>query len=394
MKILYLVNMQENNGGGLFKATYERIVRHANVYDTYIINLNTFEDSLIKFIKSKMFSKKIYVKQNAYFDVDGLRIHNLNKEIHLNYYWNKIIKKQKTNINDTLNLIVNKFGEIISTSNIIHAHWGRNAYIAYELSNKYNIPYFLTFHGSDINRIKKSEIHFLIEAMENANKCFFVSKQLLKNAMKLGYSGLNAEITYNGVDIKKFNIVGKPTKSINVVGYIGDLKTIKGADLLPEIFIEINKLEESTNFIIVGDGYLKKEIMNKLKQIKEKVRYTGYIAFDKIPNILEKIDVLIVPSREEGLGMIILEANAMGIPVVGTNIGGIPEAIGDSKNLIEWDEKFISNMVNRVGEILRGGLEDEQYYRRRIIDKFLWEDIVKIERKNYEKVTFNKNNYY
>ena len=137
------------------------------------------------------------------------------------------------------------------------------------------------------------------------------------------------------------------------------------------------------DFIIVGEGSLKQEIQKAFEMSELPVQMPGQIAFEEIPKILKGIDVLVVPSRNEGLGMVILEANAMGIPAVGTNIGGIPEAIGYQENLIEPDEELIENMAQRVTTILDNDREDPEKYRNRVRNQFLWEDIVEIEHQHY-----------
>lgn len=385
MKSLYIVNMKEGNAGGLFKATYERIIRHNMNGTGFIKNINYYDSKTIVFLKEHFLKKETLKYSRESYTYDSLLVSNLNFKRGLKYYFNRVFNFEKNNLNSILNSFIKKNINEIVEADLIHAHWGYpNGYIAYELSKKYSIPYFLTFHGSEINNAKEKEVLFLLEAMENAEKCFFVSKQLLINAKALGYSGKNAAITYNGVDIDRFKIPDKSLQQNKKVGYIGALKPIKGADLLPYIYQEIaRKSEEHVDFVIVGDGPLKEEIQTKVEASNLPVQLTGQIDFEEVPKILEGIDVLVVPSRNEGLGMVILEANAMGIPVVGTNVGGIPEAIGYKENLIEPNEDMIENMAQRVRAILENDREDPNKYRKRVEDHFLWEDIIEIEREYY-----------
>ncbi len=385
MKILYLVNMKEGHAGGLFKATYERIMRHNDKASSYIENINYHDSRIITFIKERLFKKESLKLTNRDYVYESLKIHNLNFVRGIRYYFNKIFNLEKNNLDDMVAALIGKNKKELAEADIIHAHWGYpNGYLAYQASKQYDIPYFITFHGSDLNNIQDKEAVFLLEAMENAEKCFFVSKQLLENAITLGYSGLNAEITYNGVDLEHFKIPDKSLQENKIVGYIGSLEPVKGADRLPELFEQIAvKSEEMPDFIIVGEGSLKQEIQKAFEMSELPVQMPGQIAFEKIPKILKGIDVLVVPSRNEGLGMVILEANAMGIPAVGTNIGGIPEAIGYQENLIEPDEELIENMAQRVTTILDNDREDPEKYRNRVRNQFLWEDIVEIEHQHY-----------
>lgn len=385
MRTLYIVNMKKGHAGGLFKATSERIIRHNHNGTSYIENINYYDSQVISFIKQLVFKKDPLEKSTNDYRYESLKIHNLNFVRGLKYYFNKIFNLEKNNLDNMLSAFIEKNTEEIIDADIIHAHWGYpNGHLAYRVSKLYDVPYFITFHGSDLNNIKEKEAVYLIEAMENADKCFFVSKQLLNNALDLGYSGLNAEVTYNGVDIEDFRIPDKSLQEIKKVGYIGSLERIKGADLLPEIFERIaQKNEEIIDFTIIGNGSLKKDIQKNLEANGIPVELTGQLDFEVIPKKLEGIDVLVVPSRNEGLGMVILEANAMGIPAVGTNVGGIPEAIGYKENLIEPNEDLVEKMAERITAILQSDRDDTDKYRKRVEDYFLWEDIIEIERKNY-----------
>lgn len=384
MNILYIVNMKQEHAGGLFKSTYERIIRHNNE-KSHIENINYFDSQILSIIKERLLKKRSLKKPSRDYIYDSIKVNNFNFIRGVKYYFNKVLNLEKNNLNDMVKVFIEKNKEEIVDADLIHAHWGYpNGYIAYRVSELYGIPYFITFHGSDLNNIQEKEMFFLLEAMENAQNCFFVSKQLLNNAKALGYSGENAAVTYNGVDIERFKIPDKSLQQNKKVGFIGSLEPVKGADVLPELFHNIaQRTEEPVDFVIVGDGPLKEEIQTKVEASNLPVQLTGQIDFEEVPKILEGIDVLVVPSRNEGLGMVILEANAMGIPVVGTNVGGIPEAIGYKENLIEPNEDMIENMAQRVRAILENDREDPNKYRKRVEDHFLWEDIIEIEREYY-----------
>lgn len=155
-----------------------------------------------------------------------------------------------------------------------------------------------------------------------------------------------------------------------------------------KIFGEINKLDSSINFKIIGDGPLKSEILEELKKnnLLSRVEFAGNVKPDMVPRCLEEVSVLVVPSRMEGLGMVILEANAMGIPAVGSDVGGIPEAVGVSDNVFSINNNFPTKVAKRVIELIN----DPNYnlnaikLSNRISMNFTWEEICKLERKAYE----------
>ncbi len=385
MKILYLTDLQTSDKGGLFKATYERIVRHNKSNESYTISNNYYDSKGVALLKRKLLNKKGTTALSETQVINELEINNLNFKNNLLCYIKRKFNLDKSFLSDVIKFYQKKYHSILTQTEIIHAHWGYpNGYLAYQLGMEYDIPYFITFHGSDINNIQKNELVLLLPAMEKAEKCFFVSKQLLENAKKIGYSGLNAEVTYNGVDINQFKIPQEKSTKIPTIGYVGALEEVKGADLLPEIFKHIQEtVSTKPAFIITGEGTLREEIQEKIEEKELVVTFTGHVEFQKMPKILEIMDVLIIPSRNEGLGMIILEANAMGIPVVGARVGGIPEAIGYQENLITMNHNLETNMAHRVVSLINGTMDNAQKYRKRIIEKFQWQQTIETEQKRY-----------
>ena len=79
---------------------------------------------------------------------------------------------------------------------------------------------------------------------------------------------------------------------------------------------------------------------------------------------------MILPSRNEGLGCVLLEAQACGIPVIGSGNGGIPEAILDKDCIVEDDEQFEEKFAQKIGEILNSANDSavlSEYIKRILI---------------------------
>lgn len=383
INILYITDLNLRKKGGLFNATYERIKLHSlKLDDCYIINNNSYDSFIIRKIKRTFFKKKSgLLKLNENYIYDKLTINNLNFKRNTFYYFKRILNIDNS-VEKMISLYYKEFYEKLRNIDIIHAHWGwPNGYIAYKLAIRLSIPYFITFHGSDINYLHKTNESKMVEAMEYAEKCFFVSNELLNKSKTIGYSGANSEVIYNGVDLEKFKLKKKIKRSYKTVGFIGSLEYKKGADLLPQIFKKINDLNNrEIRFLIVGDGSLSDEIKFKFKKIGNiEVSFTGNVEPNEVPYLMERLDLLIVPSRNEGLGMVILESNAVGVPVVGTNVGGIPEAIGVKSNIIDLKDDLISNVANRAFEILFKEDYDIRQYRNRVEESFNWLNIVEKE---------------
>lgn len=116
-----------------------------------------------------------------------------------------------------------------------------------------------------------------------------------------------------------------------VVGMIGRLEPIKGPlDFIVACKYIAQKLPQTT-FLVVGDGPLKQSLISCSRKlnISDNVIFTGWR--EDIPEILSILDVVVLTSLNEAVGRVLLEAGALGKPVVATNVGGVPEIVRDNE---------------------------------------------------------------
>ena len=261
--------------------------------------------------------------------------------------------------------------------------------VAKLLSDKLNIPYVVTCHGSDINLRMPNNKELYNDVLENAAKVIFVSNALLNKAKSYSYSGSNSVVIPNGIEPDLFKPLDrekiKRELGLNkkVVGYVGGLKPIKRADKFHEIFETIASTQE-VEFLVVGDGELREKIEKECKQRKINVKFVGRVPNDEVPYYINAMDVLILPSRNEGFGTVVIEAQSCGVPVVGSDNGGIPEAIGDGGIVVKEGDYFEKRFSEAVIELL-GNPKDRDILRQRSLS-FSWENIVNKELEIYENL--------
>jgi glycosyltransferase involved in cell wall biosynthesis len=193
--------------------------------------------------------------------------------------------------------------------------------------------------------------HFLYE------KCFdgvIVESEFMRNFINKASNNpnLNVFVLYSGVDVKKL----RPKryhylqKNKLTIGFIGRLSAEKN----PLGFLELaNNLQPSfsgLSFYMLGNGNEQKEVLNLIKNNKNKISiiYKPYI--EDIKRSLHEIDVLIVPSKFDGRPNVIMEANACGIPVIASAVGGIQEMIFEEKNGYLIDYRNTSQINNIFSE--------------------------------------------
>lgn len=112
-----------------------------------------------------------------------------------------------------------------------------------------------------------------------------------------------------------------------VVGMIGRLEQVKGAQYFVAAAHDITGRHPRAKFLVAGEGSLRARLseMAEAMGMKEKFIFTGWS--ENIPELLGIFDLLVLPSLNEAVGMALIEAQAAGVPVVATNVGGIPEVV-------------------------------------------------------------------
>ncbi|HPH11935.1 MAG TPA: glycosyltransferase [Thermotogota bacterium] len=283
----------------------------------------------------------------------------------------------------------------LSRFDLVHAHWSfPEGVIANRISKEYNIPYVMTCHGYDIkvlpnkNKRLKEEI---LKSLDESSGCIFVSNALLEEAKKLGYTGNNSYLIPNGYDPHIFRYVEKPSirQRLNIyhegyhyVGYVGNLVKEKGADRLPAIFHEISNSLKTVIFIIVGNGYETENIKKMTESLS--IIYTGRVKYEEVAQYMQSMDIIILPSRREGWPCVIKEAQACGTPVIGSNVGGIPEAVGEVGRVVDEGVDFEKRFAEAVvRELTLKSLTDEVL---RSAEGYTWREIVLNEIRLYESI--------
>jgi len=148
---------------------------------------------------------------------------------------------------------------------------------------------------------------------------------------------------HNGIDFSKFDGLDKAeardkirkefslNNSTFLVGTVARLQPVKGVEYLIEAAKYVLESIPNTRFLIVGEGPQKAELIHKVHQLNlsSDVIFAGMRG--DIPAILSALDLFVLPSLSEALGIAVIEALATGVPVVATNVGGVPEIVEDRK---------------------------------------------------------------
>jgi len=193
---------------------------------------------------------------------------------------------------------------------------------------------------------------------------------------EFGFDSNKIKVVYNGIENSNSFRIKDPGDKI-IIGTIGRLTYQKGQEYMIEAAQQLNERYENCEFHIYGDGELIDEYRTMIKKfgLENKVFLKGYATDPSAA--MNTFDVLLLPSRYEGIPYVILSAMSIGVPVIATDVGGVNEVIRHMKN-------GILTKRDSPDEIAAG-------VRLLLEDKMLRENIVKEARNDFvEKFTIEK----
>jgi glycosyltransferase involved in cell wall biosynthesis len=250
----------------------------------------------------------------------------------------------------------------------IMASYNSFAAVSFKKRN-HDLPYLLTLQeGDPIEYIleKTRLVSFWFKKIFSQADYIQAISNFLANWAKDMGSRCPIQVIPNGVSV---NSIQSPTgnnqkikselsiqEDDKVIITISRLVVKNGVgDLIDGFF----KLLEDENFkksklLILGDGPLKESLKEKIKRMKleNKVLMLGHILPDRVLEYLAISDVFVRPSLSEGLGNVFLEAMAAGVPIIGTNVGGIPDFLKDSETGLFCEVNNPSSIAQKIKLLL------------------------------------------
>ena len=265
-------------------------------------------------------------------NLDGVKVHYIDSSGSINtspsasifsklgyVLWSRHIKKLINRINP----------------DILHAHWASSYGFLAALSGFH--LFILSVWGSDISIFPKKlwiTKKILEFSLNRADIVTATSSALAEDTKNYIDGNKQVHVIPFGVNINQFTSVKKDYRIDDFcVGIVKNLEKNYGIEFLIRAVEIVIKKGHKCRLIIVGDGSLRK----KLVQLCDEIRISDFVTFTgKIPNHmvvshLHSFDVFVVPSLSESFGVSALEASSCGIPVIASDIGGLPEVIVDGE---------------------------------------------------------------
>ena len=250
---------------------------------------------------------------------------------------------------------------------LIHAHFGVEGVYALPLARQLGIPLITTFHGFDATLSTAA----LLRSPAWANYPLFrrsLAKQgalflcasafIRERLLAMGFPDSRTKVHYIGVDCEAI----RPRESweeTRTILHVARLVEVKGTEHLIRGFARLAAQDPEVRLAIIGDGPLKTSLqaLSRDLGLEERVRFLGALPHKEVLAAMRMAAMLVLPSirtssgREEGLGMVLLEAAATGIPTIGSRIGGIPEGVMDGETGFlapERDATALADLMRRL----------------------------------------------
>ncbi|MCC7264392.1 MAG: glycosyltransferase [Candidatus Latescibacteria bacterium] len=222
---------------------------------------------------------------------------------------------------------------------LIHCHWTICGLVGY-LAVRRRCPVVLSVRGSDINLLAGGWMGRLNRWIyRRMDMVIGVSKDIAARLQEAGVPSAKVRVVYNGVDPRfcpgdqapAREGVGLPPERF-VVLFVGMLVPVKGLEVLLQALARLD--EPQVCCAIVGGGPQEaglRELAARLGLLP-RVVFAGPRSTDEVPRWMQAADLLVLPSLSEGRPNVVLEAQACGLPVVATRVGGTPELVEDGIN--------------------------------------------------------------
>lgn len=239
------------------------------------------------------------------------------------------------------------------------------------LAREMEFPLVAVCQGSDAHQYLKNPTRrrIIVESMSVASAVVTRSNELARLLREAGVQDRKLRTIYNGIDLDLFHPIEQSVarEALNlsihdkIILYVGNFHPVKNPRLLADAYSSLCRESPDTRhrLVMIGDGPERKSVIQTFigTGLEQSTRFPGRLPAETVARYMQAADVLSVPSDNEGVPNVILEAFASGLPVVATEVGGIPEILNQDflGNLTppgnrEELSAALRNEVNRPGD--------------------------------------------
>jgi glycogen(starch) synthase len=184
-----------------------------------------------------------------------------------------------------------------------------------------------------------------------------------------------SSVIYNGIDaaVPPAAPVSEPR-----LLYVGRLAHEKGADVTIDAFALLKQQLPAARLTVAGDGPMRAHLESRATRagVRDSIDFLGWVVPDRVTRLISEQAVVIMPSRQDSLPLVALEAGAMARPVVASRVGGLPEIIVNEETGVLVDSDDARGFADACARLLTAPAEAVRMgraARNRVRDLFSWE---------------------
>lgn len=193
-------------------------------------------------------------------------------------------------------------------------------------------PFIASVWGTDILQAPRlSPFHGFITryALRHADHITATGVRLAEATVRYAPEGKPVTVVPYGVDLDAFRPQPKPDGLAPTIGSVGRLSPEKGLLYFLKAAAEVARRRPDVRVLLAGDGPERRRLERLAARLRLHVEFAGEAPHERVPDILARLDVFVMPSTYEGFGVAALEAQAMEVPVVASDVYGIPDVVED-----------------------------------------------------------------
>lgn len=358
-KVFEFIGRIQDGGAESLVRDYALLIDNKDFELTVLCEDYVEESANYKILKDNNINMIVMYKKPFFFDKVKARIFG---KRYIAKLFEKVIKENKPDI--------------------IHVHLELLEVLYYARESLDGIKLFYTCHNPPeqlIGSLKPAEskaCKYLIE--HNDLRIIALHDDMAKEIDEM-FNIDNTSVIRNGIDIDKFRNVTLSKEKIRnklnipsdayVIGQIGRFVYQKNPEFSIDVFSKLLEKRNDSYLMLIGRGKKKKELIEQAKKLKIEDRVMILSGRDDIPELLKAMDVFIMPSRFEGLGIVLIEAQSSGLPCVVSD--QIPFEAFKSKNIVRLSlnddkEKWVDALLNPQGNIDSYGKLDDYDMKKEI----------------------------
>jgi glycosyltransferase involved in cell wall biosynthesis len=235
---------------------------------------------------------------------------------------------------------------------LLHVHDFQVMPLAFLIRGDIDVPAIFTWHIPFTEATPPEWREFLVRYMRYYDRVVFSTDEYVRTAIASGMDSEKVARINPFIDTEEYAFCGENDfrakygipEGDSLVLCVSRIDPRKGQEYLIMAMAEVVKRHPGTSCVFIGNGSLTKKLMGRASRLEEleamveeyglggKVKFLGKVSQEDLLKAYDACDMLVQPSINEGFGLVISEAMCFGKPVIGSNVGGIPEQIVDGVN--------------------------------------------------------------